>query len=103
MSEDGWRKTRMTALGVSTQFVGVTAERPTGVALVTMSPDGEPRFEIPRPAAFDFVDMPPEALERAKRLKPDWLYFGTLIHTDEHAEQITRQYERVAAGRTVLL
>ncbi len=88
----------MTALGVSTQFVRVIAGRPTGVALVTMSPDGEPRFEIPRPAAFDFFDMTPEALERAKRLKPDWLYFGTLIHTDEHAEQITRRMSESLPG-----
>jgi fructokinase len=81
----------MTALGVSTQFVGVAPGRPTGVALVTASPEGEPRFEIARPAAFDFVDMPPEAVESATRLKPDWLYFGTLIHTEEHVEQTTRR------------
>ena len=80
----------MTALGVSTDFVRVTPGTPTGVALVTTSPDGEPRFEIPRPAAFDFLEMPPDALERAKQLNPDWLYFGTLIQTNEHVEQITR-------------
>jgi fructokinase len=88
----------MTTLGVSTQFVGVTPGKPTGVALVTTSPDGEPRFEIPRPAAFDFVDMLPDALERAKDLKPDWLYLGTLIHMNEHVEQITRRLSESVPG-----
>lgn len=88
----------MIALGVSTEFVRVTAERPTGVALVSTGPDGEPRFEIARPAAFDFLEMAPEALERAKHLQPDWLYFGTLIQTDEHVEQITRSLRESLPG-----
>jgi fructokinase len=88
----------MAALGVSTEFVRVIPGMATGVALVTTSPDGEPRFEIPRPAAFDFLEMPAEALERAKRLNPDWLYFGTLIHTDEHVEQITRNVSDLLPG-----
>lgn len=91
-------KEAMTALGVNTQFVGVTPGRPTGVALVTTSSDGEPRFEIPRPAAFDFLDMPPEALNRAKSLRPEWLYFGTLIHTEGRAEQITKALSESLPG-----
>jgi fructokinase len=77
-------------LGVDTQFVQVANAGPTGVAVVTGGPEGEPRYEIPRPAAFDFVELPPEALEAARLLKPDWLYFGTLIQMEPHVEQITR-------------
>jgi fructokinase len=88
----------MTALGVSIQFARLASGRPTGVALVTSSPEGEPRFEIPRPAAFDFVDMSAKALENARRLKPDWLYFGTLIHTEERVEQITWRLKESLPG-----
>ncbi len=88
----------MVALGLDTQFVRVVAERPTGVAQVTTTPAGEPCFEIPRPAAFDFVQMPPEALERAKRLRPDWLYFGTLIHMEPQVEEITRKLVETLPG-----
>ena len=77
-------------LGVDTRFVQITNSAPTGVAVVTSAPGGEPRFEIPRPAAFDFVRLPPEALEAARLLKPDWFYFGTLIQMEPHVEQITR-------------
>jgi fructokinase len=81
----------MRALGVDTQFVQVVDSGATGVAVVSNSPEGEPRFEIPRHAAFDFVDVSPEALEDTKLLKPDWLYFGTLMQMEPHVEQITRQ------------
>lgn len=81
----------MRDLGVDTQFVQVADAVATGVAVVTSGPEGEPRFEIPRPAAFDFVDLAPAALEAARLLKPDWLYFGTLIQMKPYVEHIVRQ------------
>jgi fructokinase len=86
------------ALGVNTSLVEVVADRPTGVAVVTMSPEGEPRFAIPRPAAFDCIRPSPELLRQARELKPDWLYFGTLVHTEPHAEAMTFQLARALPG-----
>lgn len=88
----------MTMLGVSTEFVQVVDDKPTGVAVVTTSPEGEPRFEIPRPAAFDFVALPPKALERASLAKTDWLYFGTLLQMEPRAARITRELAQTLPG-----
>lgn len=81
----------MVSLGLETQFVQVIAERATGTAAVSVSPEGEPRFEILRPAAFDALDLSPEALGRAKRMEPDWMYFGTLVQVEPEVERVTRQ------------
>lgn len=90
--DDRGRRARESAvtLGVETKFLQTVASRPTGVALVTTSPEGEPRFEILRPAAFDSIDLSSEALSSLKLHEPDWLYFGTLFQTDARVEQMTR-------------
>jgi fructokinase len=80
----------MHSLGLATDFVQTAADLPTGVALVTTNSAGEPQFQIPRPAAFDRVDLSPALLEAAAQLRPDWLYFGTLMQTEAHTEQATR-------------
>lgn len=86
------------ALGVGTEFLQTVSDKPTGVAIVTMNPVGEPRFDIPRPAAFDFVDVSPQALKSIRLLKPDWLYFGTLLQMEGNVEQITRNLAESLPG-----
>jgi fructokinase len=85
-------------LGVDTRFLHIINGQPTGVALVTTGPGGDPRFEIPRPAAFDFVDLSQEELASLKLLQPDWLYFGTLVQTDSRVEEMTRNLARSIPG-----
>lgn len=80
----------ITSFGLTTQFIQISDRLPTGVALVSASPTGEPCFEIPRPAAFDAVQLSPRILASAARLRPDWLYYGTLIQTSPGVEHATR-------------
>jgi fructokinase len=88
----------MKSLGLSTDFVQVVAHRPTGLARVSTSPDGEPCFEIPRPAAFDEVSFTRETLDSAMHLKPDWLYFGTLMQVEPHVEHGTETLRQMLPG-----
>lgn len=86
------------ALGVDTRYLQTIPGQRTGVAVVTMDQDGDPHFEIPRPVAFDFVNLSPEKIDALKRLKPDWLYYGTLAQTDECAERVTRNLAESMPG-----
>lgn len=76
--------------GLTTDLIQLSDNLPTGVALVSASPEGDPRFEIPRPAAFDAVQLSPRILDSATRLHPNWIYFGTLIQTAPAVEHATR-------------
>jgi fructokinase len=67
---------RMRALGLSTRWVKTVQGFATGTALIHTSPDGEPAFVIPRPAAFDMLTMEDGLESNAEQ--PAWLYYGTL-------------------------
>lgn len=88
----------MARLGVSTEFVQLIPDKRTGVAIVSTNAFGEPAFEIPRPAAFDAVTLNLNLLERATTIKPDWLYVGTLSHTEPRIQQITRKLKSSLHG-----
>jgi fructokinase len=88
----------MKALGLTTDFVQIVDRWKTGAAIVSTTPEGEPHFKITRPAAFDGVAITPEILDRAKLLRPDWLYFGTLLQTEPHIERGTETLSRTLAG-----
>jgi len=60
---------RMADLGLSTKFVRVIPDQPTGTVTVTFI-DGEPDFVIHRPAAYDFLEIP--------AIEAEWIYYGTL-------------------------
>ena len=78
--------------GVDGRFCRVLADQSTGVARVGRSPEGEPTFVFPRPAAFDFLDVTEdETREIRTTLQPDWLYFGTLVQTSKQVEETTRR------------
>ncbi len=71
--------------GMSTEFVRVLPGKATGTAHVELDLDGKPNFHIVRPAAYDFVELSKSDLERVRKLKPDWICFGTLYHLSEKA------------------
>jgi fructokinase len=73
------------ARGMSTEFVQVVEDRPTGTAEVELDMEGKPTFRIVRPVAYDFVDLSETELKRIAKLKPDWIYLGTLYHMSEHS------------------
>ncbi len=71
--------------GISTQFIRVLSDKPTGTAEVELDWDGKPTFRIVRPAAYDFVDLSDSDLQAITKLDPQWVYVGTLFHTSSAA------------------
>lgn len=63
---------RIEQFGLSTAHVR-RVPHPTGIVTVTFDDNGEPDYEIERPAAYDFLE--------AAKIDADWIYFGTLIQT----------------------
>lgn len=101
--DDRGRRAReaIEALGVDAQLVQDARSAPTGVALVATTPDGEPTFEIPRPAAFDFVDLSTADRNLAARFEPDWIYCGTLIQMQPRVEAMVRQFSDALPGTRI--
>lgn len=77
----------MRNVGISTSLVQTAPNAGTGTATVTTDTNGNASFTIHRPAAFDVVSLDESHLSEISRLQPDWIYFGTLAHTTEGAEQ----------------
>lgn len=88
----------MKSFGLTTDFVQVVDNLPTGVANITTSAQGEPQFEIPRPAAFDAVGASQKLLQAAAQLQPDWLYFGTLLQTEPNVLRATQELAASVPG-----
>ncbi len=64
--------TQAAKLGLSTKFIGIVKDAPTGTVSVTVDAQGQPTYVLHRPAAYDFVPLPQE------NLAPQWIYHGTL-------------------------
>ena len=79
------------ARGMSTEFIQVLPDKPTGTAEVELDMQGKPTFRIVRPVAYDCVDLTDEELKRIAELKPDWIYLGTLYHTSPQALASTKK------------
>jgi len=77
----------MRNVGISTDLVQTVPSIGTATAIVTADASGSATFTFRRPAAFDFVALDESSLSEISRLQPDWIYFGTLAHTTEEAEQ----------------
>ena len=69
----------MSSLGLSIDLIQRSHEWPTGIVTVTVADDGQPEFEIHRPAAYDSMQLDKAALERLAASEPDWICFGTLL------------------------
>ena len=69
----------MPALGLSIDLVQRSSEWPTGIVTVTVAADGQPAFEIHRPAAYDSIKLDNSTLARLASLNPKWICFGTLL------------------------
>ena len=72
---------RMKDLCLDTSLIRTLQEAPTGVAIAKKYPNGDCKFEIPRPAAFDSLHVEPSQLRQLCELDPEWIYFGTLAQT----------------------
>jgi len=83
-------------LGLSTRFVRIVPDRPTGTVTVALDAGGQPRFTIHRPAAYDFPHIREEDLRELLDPAPDWIYFGTLQQTSAEARALTARLMEAA-------
>ena len=81
--------------GVTTDFVLTTTTVPTGVAIVTKDDAGNASYTIPRPAAFDAVEVDDRLIARVTQFGPQWIYFGTLAEAtgQEEVDKLIRLLE----------
>ena len=59
---------------MSTEFMQVLPDKPTGTAEVELDMEGKPTFRIVRSVAYDFVDLTDQELKRIAEIQPDWIY-----------------------------
>ncbi len=64
-------------LGLDTGHIRVAAGKPTGTVRVFLD-NGQPDYDIHRPAAYDYPEVSDADLQELAARKPEWLYFGTL-------------------------
>lgn len=70
--------------GISTDFIRVLPDQPTGTAEVELDLEGKPTFSIVRPAAYDFVELSARDVQTISELNPEWVCFGSLYHMSSH-------------------
>ena len=78
-------------LGLDTSLLQTTSRFPTGIAQVELLPAGRTHFTIPRPAAYDAVEISEREIEILRRTAPRWFYFGTLFASTCHGKRVLRQ------------
>jgi fructokinase len=69
----------ITSLELDTRFLQTTTRYATGTAHVRLGPEGSTDFAIPRPAAYDAVEISASDLDLLHQLAPWWFYYGTLF------------------------
>ncbi|MGH9405140.1 MAG: PfkB family carbohydrate kinase [Terriglobia bacterium] len=82
---------RASALGLSTRYIREVAGQPTGIVPVTIDAEGQPRFTICRPAAYDYVSLSEHDLCELSTPAAHWIYFGTLHQTSPRARETLAQ------------
>ena len=86
-------------LGLAGPFLKTVENPPTGHVTVALA-DGQPDYEIHRPAAYDAVKLTEADLRQISASKPDWLYFGALFaHLPEPRGQLERLIEALPAAK----
>jgi len=79
------------ALDLDTRFLQKTSRFPTGTAQVQIEHSGVTQFTIPRPAAYDAVDLSAHDLELLEQRAPGWFYYGTLFASTDPGKSVLHQ------------
>jgi fructokinase len=88
----------MSRLGLKTDYLGIDNDHPTGTASVAIASDGQPKFVLHRPAAYDFPQLTAEQRNRLFSQPVNWIYFGTLHQIYPQARQLTTDILDRASG-----
>jgi fructokinase len=92
---------RMSQLGLTTEYLSVDKDHQTGTASVAFATDGQPKFVLHRPAAYDFPQLTAKQTDQLFSRPVDWIYFGTLHQIHSQARQLTTDLlNRASAART---
>jgi fructokinase len=89
---------RMSQLGLETEYLHTEKGHPTGTASVALASDGQPKFILQRPAAYDFPQLTAAHCDRLFSRPVDWIYFGTLHQIYPQARQLTMDLLDRASG-----
>jgi fructokinase len=90
----------MSRLGLTTEYLVVDKDHPTGTASVALASDGQPKFVLHRPAAYDFPLLTPTQSDQLFSRPVDWIYFGTLHQIHPQARQLTADLlDRASSAR----
>jgi fructokinase len=89
---------RMSRLGLATDYLHIEKDHPTGTASVALATDGQPKFVLHRPAAYDFPQLTPAQCDQLFSRPVDWIYFGTLHQIYPQARQLTADLLDRASG-----
>jgi fructokinase len=88
----------MSRLGLSTDYLGIDKDHPTGTASVALASDGQPKFVLHRPAAYDFPYLTAAHCDQLFSRPVDWIYFGTLHQIYPQARRLTADLLARASG-----
>jgi len=80
----------LTNLGLSTDYVAIDAEHPTGTVTVELDSEGNPEYTIHEDVAWDFIPSTPELMELAA--KADAVCFGSLSQRSQTSQETVRQF-----------
>lgn len=89
------------AHGVDVSLIKRAGE-PTGQCLVTLDAHKVPTFDVLKNAAYDNVDVSDEDVETIKKMRPDALYFGTLIQRSPASRRALAKLTESVAFRHVV-
>jgi fructokinase len=91
---------RMSQLGLTTEYLHIDIDHSTGIVSVALASDGQPKFILHRPAAYDFPQLTTTQFDRLFSRPVDWIYFGTLHQMSPQARQLTMDVlDRASAAR----
>lgn len=91
---------RMPQFGLTTEYLHIEKDYATGMVSVALASDGQPKFILHRPAAYDFPQLSAAQFDRLFSQPVDWIYFGTLHQISLQARQLTKDLlDRPSAAR----
>ncbi len=90
--------TEIQGLGINARFIQTTGRHATGTASVQLCQDGQTRFRIQRPAAYDAVRLSDPQFAAVAQWAPRWLYYGTLFMTTDQGRRTLRRLVAALPG-----
>jgi len=92
-------ESRLKSLGLDTSHLQRCTMHPTGTVKVQLGSDGQPRFEITKSVAWDFIEWTPEL--KALAARADAVCFGSLAQREPASRATIQQFLRATRQGSV--